>query len=109
MKKFIRQLTIFSLIFIMTFGVVFFSQKGINVQAATTQTTTTNDGKLRKNGVLFTGISDNKYYKRGVFTKYTGWKNWKGNLLLLEKGKGCYWLEISPRLQRQQNKIQILF
>lgn len=77
MKKFIRQLTIFSLIFIMTFGVGFSSQKGINVQAATTQTTTTNDGKLRKNGVLFTGISDNKYYKRGVFTKYTGWKNWK--------------------------------
>ena len=64
MKKFIRQLTIFSLIFIMTFGVGFSSQKGINVQAATTQTTTTNDGKLRKNGVLFTGISDNKYYKR---------------------------------------------
>ena len=54
MKKFIRQLTIFSLIFIMTFGVGFSSQKGINVQAATTQTTTTNDGKLRKNGVLFT-------------------------------------------------------
>ena len=52
MKKFIRQLTIFSLIFIMTFGVGFSSQKGINVQAATTQTTTTNDGKLRKNGVL---------------------------------------------------------
>ena len=47
MKKFIRQLTIFSLIFIMTFGVGFSSQKGINVQAATTQTTTTNDGKLR--------------------------------------------------------------
>ena len=92
MKKFIRQLTIFSLIFIMTFSVGFSSQKGINVQAATTQTTATNDGKLRKNGVLFTGISDNKYYKRGVFTKYTG-----------------YWLEISPRLQRQQNKIQILF
>lgn len=45
MKKFIRQLTIFSLIFIMTFGVGFSSQKGINVQAATTQTTTTNDGK----------------------------------------------------------------
>ena len=44
MKKFIRQLTIFSLIFIMTFGVGFSSQKGINVQAATTQTTTTNDG-----------------------------------------------------------------
>ena len=41
MKKFIRQLTIFSLIFIMTFGVDFSSQKGINVQAATTQTTTT--------------------------------------------------------------------
>lgn len=41
MKKFIRQLTIFSLIFIMTFGVGFSSQKGINVQAATTQTTTT--------------------------------------------------------------------
>lgn len=37
MKKFIRQLTIFSLIFIMTFGVGFFSQKGINVQAATTR------------------------------------------------------------------------
>ena len=32
MKKFIRQLTIFSLIFIMTFGVGFSSQKGINVQ-----------------------------------------------------------------------------
>ena len=63
MKKFIRQLTIFSLIFIMTFSVGFSSQKGINVQAATTQTTATNDGKLRKNGVLFTGISDNKYYK----------------------------------------------
>ena len=31
MKKFIRQLTIFSLIFIMTFGVGFSSQKGINV------------------------------------------------------------------------------
>ncbi len=45
MKKFIRQLTIFSLIFIMTFGVGFSSQKGINVQAATTQTTTTNDGR----------------------------------------------------------------
>ena len=87
MKKFIRQLTIFSLIFIMTFGVGFSSQKGINVQAATTQTTTTNDGKLRKNGVLFTGISDNKYYKRGVFTKYTGWKNWKGNRYYLKKGK----------------------
>ena len=87
MKKFIRQLTIFSLIFIMTFGVGFSSQKGINVQAATTQTTTTNDGKLRKNGVLFTGISDNKYYKRGVFTKYTGWKNWKGNRYYLQKGK----------------------
>lgn len=85
MKKFIRQLTIFSLIFIMTFGVGFSSQKGINVQAATTQTTTTNDGKLRKNGVLFTGISDNKYYKRGVFTKYTGWKNWKGNRYYLKK------------------------
>ena len=56
MKKFIRQLTIFSLIFIMTFGVGFSSQKGINVQAATTQTTTTNDGKLRKNGVLFTVV-----------------------------------------------------
>ena len=40
MKKFIRQLTIFSLIFIMTFSVGFSSQKGINVQAATTQTTT---------------------------------------------------------------------
>ena len=91
MKKFIRQLTIFSLIFIMTFGVGFSSQKGINVQAATTQTTTTNDGKLRKNGVLFTGISDNKYYKRGVFTKYTGWKNWKGNRYYLKKGKvGMY-------------------
>lgn len=87
MKKFIRQLTIFSLIFIMTFGVGFSSQKGINVQAATTQTTATNDGKLRKNGVLFTGISDNKYYKRGVFTKYTGWKNWKGNRYYLKKGK----------------------
>ena len=74
MKKFIRQLTIFSLIFIMTFGVGFSSQKGIN-------------GKLRKNGVLFTGISDNKYYKRGVFTKYTGWKNWKGNRYYLKKGK----------------------
>ena len=37
MKKFIRQLTIFSLIFIMTFSVGFSSQKGINVQAATTQ------------------------------------------------------------------------
>ena len=87
MKKFIRQLTIFSLIFIMTFSVGFSSQKGINVQAATTQTTATNDGKLRKNGVLFTGISDNKYYKRGVFTKYTGWKNWKGNRYYLKKGK----------------------
>ena len=109
MKKFIRQLTIFSLIFIMTFGVGFSSQKGINVQAATTQTTTTNDGKLRKNGVLFTGISDNKYYKRGVFTKYTGWKNWKGNRYYLKKGKAVTGWEISPRLQRQQNKIQILF
>ena len=87
MKKFIRQLTIFSLIFIMTFSVGFSSQKGINVQAATTQTTATNVGKLRKNGVLFTGISDNKYYKRGVFTKYTGWKNWKGNRYYLKKGK----------------------
>ena len=48
MKKFIRQLTIFSLIFIMTFGVGFSSQKGINVQVATTQTTTTYDGKLRR-------------------------------------------------------------
>ena len=56
MKKFIRQLTIFSLIFIMTFSVGFSSQKGINVQAAKTQTTAKNDGKPRKPGLLFTGF-----------------------------------------------------
>lgn len=87
MKKFIKQFTIFSLIFILTFSTGFASGKGMNVQAATTQTTTTEDGKFYYKGVLFSGIANNKYYKRGVFTKYTGWKNWNGNRYYLKKGK----------------------
>lgn len=87
MKRIIKQLTIFFLIFILTFSTGFASQKGGNVQAAVTQTTTKNDGKLYRKGVLFTGITDNKFYRRGVFTKYTGWKNWNGNRYYLKKGR----------------------
>lgn len=87
MKKFIKQFTIFSFIFILAFGTIFASQKGMNVQAATTSTTTTDDGKFYYKGVLFTGIMNNKFYRRGVFTNYTGWKNWNGNRYYLKKGK----------------------
>ena len=87
MRKFIKKLTIFSLIFILTFSTGFASQKGMNVQAATTSTTTATDNKYYRGGVLFSGIADNKYYKRGVFTKYTGWKNWNGNRYYLKKGR----------------------
>ncbi len=109
MKKFIRQLTIFSLIFIMTFGVGFSSQKGINVHGSNNTDYNANDGKLSKNGVLFTGISDNKYYKRGVFTKYTGWKNWKGNRYYLKKGKAVTGWKYLRDYSGSKNKIQILF
>ena len=87
MRKFIKKLTIFSLIFILTFSTGFASQTGMNVQAAPTSTTTATDNKYYRGGVLFSGIADNKYYKRGVFTKYTGWKNWNGNRYYLKKGR----------------------
>lgn len=87
MRNFIKKLTIFSFIFILTFSTGFTSQKGMNVQAATTSTTTATDNKYYRGGVLFSGIADNKYYKRGVFTKYTGWKNWNGNRYYLKKGR----------------------
>ncbi len=43
--------------------------------------------KYYKNGSLFTGIANKKYYVNGVFNKKTGWLNWNSARYYLKSGK----------------------
>lgn len=65
--------------------------------------------KYYKSGVLFTGIANLKYYKKGVFTKKNGWKNISGSRYYLKKGKAVTGWKYIKDYSKSKTKYKYYF